>query len=124
MNTRVTSEGVAATRVTEDLDFGIAREAVLDLLLCVLRYEFVFLAEMDHHRDRDGGRFREMVFRGSWIIGYPAVRIASCGRQEGQEPAEAEAHDTNFAGCAVETARRRNRVRDIRHASIEIIGVI
>ena len=31
---------------------------------------------------------------------------------------------TNFAGCAVETARRRNRVRDIRHASIEIIGVI
>ena len=44
MNTGVTSEGVAATRVTEDLDFGIAREAVLDLLLGVLRYEFVFLA--------------------------------------------------------------------------------
>src|SRR5580704_3113934 len=97
MNTGVTSEGVAATRVTEDLDFGIAREAVLDLLLCVPRYEFVFLAKMDHHRDRDGGRFREMVFCRSWIIGYPAVRIAACGCQKGQEPAKAEAHDTDLA---------------------------
>src|ERR1700690_1142449 len=119
MNTRVTSEGVAATRVTEDLDFGIAREAVLDLLLCVLRYEFVFLAEMDHHRDRNGGRLREMVFRGPGIIGHPAVRVASCGGQEGQEPAQAEAHATDLAGSAVKVARCRNRVRNVGHAGIK-----
>jgi hypothetical protein len=72
----VTSEGVATAWVAMDLHVRIAGERFLDPSLRIFGNEFILLAKMHQHRNRNRASFSEMILRAAAVVRDCSVRVA------------------------------------------------
>ena len=87
-----------------------------DLLLRGLWDELVLLGEMQHQRAADFASLAQVLIDPPAIIGNGRIRIRARGREEGQQPSEAEPDHAHFAGRTLQPARRGDGGGDVRHA--------